>query len=130
MASKLGEVLKIEPAESYIKRPAGPLITIELKDISKLPGYIRISSMAEGAKTDDMIAQRILYSGLLNQCRKCRRFGHHARTYTTSRNKAWEGVPSPPGPPPPQAPWPANNQMEEPLIPSKIRGAGYLALKK
>jgi len=34
MASKIGEVLKIEPAKSYIKRPAGPLITIELKDIS------------------------------------------------------------------------------------------------
>jgi hypothetical protein len=56
MASKLGEVLKIEPTESYIKRPAGPLITIELKDISKLPGYIQIPSMAEGAKIDDMIA--------------------------------------------------------------------------
>ncbi len=40
MASKIEEVLEIEPAESYIKRPAGPLITIESKDISKLPGYI------------------------------------------------------------------------------------------
>ncbi len=40
MASKIGEVLEIEPAESYVKRPVGPLITIELKDISKLPGYI------------------------------------------------------------------------------------------
>jgi hypothetical protein len=99
MASKIGEVLEIEPAESYIKRPAGPLITIELKDISKLPGYIRISSMAEGAEIDNMIAQRILYSGLPNQCRKCRRFGHHARTYTTSRNKPWEGVPSSAEPP-------------------------------
>jgi hypothetical protein len=104
MASKLGEVLEIELAESYIKRPARPLITIELKDISKLPGYIRISSMAEGAKTDDMIAQRILYSGLPNQCRKCRRFGHHARTCTTSRNKAWEGVLSPARPPSTSAP--------------------------
>jgi hypothetical protein len=38
MASKIEEVLEIEPAELYIKRPAGPLITIKLKDISKLPG--------------------------------------------------------------------------------------------
>ncbi len=66
MASKIGEVLEIEPAESYIKRLAGPLITIKLKDISKLSGYIRIPSMAEGAETDDMIAQRILYFGLPN----------------------------------------------------------------
>ncbi len=69
MASKIGEVLEIEPTESYIKRPGGPLITIELKDISKLPGYIRIPLMAEGAGIDDMIVQKILYSGLPNQCR-------------------------------------------------------------
>ncbi len=104
MASKIGEVLEIEPAESYIKRPAGPLITIELKDISKLPGYIRIPSMAEGAETDDMIVQRILYSGLPNQCKKCRRFGHHARSCTTSRDKPWEGAPSSAGPPSTSAP--------------------------
>ncbi|CAK9219992.1 unnamed protein product [Sphagnum troendelagicum] len=104
MANKIGEVLEIETEESYIKRPAGPLIIIELKDISKLPGYIRIPSMAEGAETDDMIMQRILYSGLLNQCRKCRRFGHHARTCTTNRNKPWERVPSSVGPPSTSAP--------------------------
>ncbi len=37
MANKLGEVLEIEVANSYIKRPAGPMITIELRDISKFP---------------------------------------------------------------------------------------------
>jgi hypothetical protein len=72
MASKIGEVLEIESTDSYIKRPAGPMITIKLKDISKLPGYIRIPSMAEGAEINDLVAQRILYSGLPNQCRKCR----------------------------------------------------------
>jgi hypothetical protein len=97
-ASKIGEVLEIEAADSYIKRPSGPMITIELKDISKLPGYIQIPSMAEGAETNDMIAQRILYFGLLNQCRKCRRFGHHARSCTTNRSKPWEGVTPPTGP--------------------------------
>ncbi len=66
MANKLGEVLEIEAADSYIKRPAEPLITIELRDISKLPGYIRIPSMAKGADTNDTVAQRILYSGLPN----------------------------------------------------------------
>jgi hypothetical protein len=40
MASKLGEVLEIKAVDSYIKRSVGPMITIELKDISKLPGYI------------------------------------------------------------------------------------------
>jgi hypothetical protein len=72
MASKLGEVLEIEAADSYIKRPAGPMITIELRDISKLPGYIRISSIVEGTEDTIIIAQKNLYSGLPNQCRKCR----------------------------------------------------------
>jgi hypothetical protein len=55
MASKLGEVLNIEAADSYVKRPAGPMVTIETKDITKLAGYIRIPSMAEGASTTDTI---------------------------------------------------------------------------
>ncbi|CAM6021545.1 unnamed protein product [Sphagnum balticum] len=95
MASKLGEVLEIEAADSYIKRPTGPMVTIELKDISKLSGYIRIPSMAKGTENTVTIAQKILYSGLPNQCRKCRRFGHHARACIISKNKPWEGAPTP-----------------------------------
>jgi len=45
-----------------------------------------------------------MYFGLPNQCKKCRRFGHHARTCTTSRNKPWEGVPSSAGTPSTSAP--------------------------
>ncbi len=70
MASKLGKVLDIEAADSYIKRPAGPMVTIEVKDIAKLAGYIRIPSMAEGAAFTNTIRQKIFYSGLSNQCRK------------------------------------------------------------
>ncbi len=95
MASKLGEVLEIEATDSYIRRPAGPMITIELRDISKLLGYIRIPSMVEGSEDTATIAQKILYSGLPNQCRKCRRFGHLVRTCTTDRKKPWEGASTP-----------------------------------
>lgn len=66
MASKLGEVLDIEAANSYMKRPAGPTVTIEVRDIAKLAGYIRIPSMAEGASASDTIRQRILCLGLSN----------------------------------------------------------------
>ncbi len=55
MVSKLGEVLDIEATDSYMKRPAGPMVTIEVRDIAKLAGYIRIPSMAEGALATDMI---------------------------------------------------------------------------
>jgi len=94
MASKLGEVLEIKAADSYIKRPAGPMVTIELKDISKLQGFIRIPSMVKGTENTITIAQKILYLGLLNQCRRCRRFGHHARACITNRSKPWEGMPT------------------------------------
>jgi hypothetical protein len=91
MASKLREVLDIEGAYSYIKRPASPMVTIKVKDISKLAGYIRIPSMAEGALAMDTIRQRILYSGLLNQCQKCHKFGHHAQICNTNRIKPRKG---------------------------------------
>ncbi len=55
MASKLGEVLDIKAIDSYMKRPVGPMVTIEVKDIVKLAGYIRIPSMAEGALATDTI---------------------------------------------------------------------------
>jgi hypothetical protein len=95
MASKLEEVLEIEAADLYIKRPARPMVTIELRDISKLARYIRIPSMVEGTEDTVTIAQKNLYSGLPNQCKKCRCFGHHARACITNRNKPWEGAPTP-----------------------------------
>jgi hypothetical protein len=103
MAIKLGEALEIEAADSYIKRPVGPMITIELRDITKLAGYIIIPSMAEGAEMNDTVAQRILYSGLSNQCRRCRRFGHHARVCNVIKIKPWEGAAHPTPPPLPSS---------------------------
>jgi hypothetical protein len=55
MASKLGEVLETEAADSYMKRPTRPMVTIEVRDIIKLAGYIRIPSMAEGASAIDTV---------------------------------------------------------------------------
>jgi len=68
MASSIGDVLDIESPDSYIKRPTGPMVTVEVKDISKLVGIIRIPSMAESAGPRDTTTQKILYSVLLNQC--------------------------------------------------------------
>jgi hypothetical protein len=85
MASSIGEVLDIESPDSYIKRPAGPMVTVEVRDISKLAGIIRIPSMSEGADTGETTTQKILYSGLPNQCKKCRRFGHLARACPHNR---------------------------------------------
>jgi hypothetical protein len=92
MASKLGEVLDIEVADSYIKRLTGPMVMVEVQEISKLAGFIRIPSMAEGAATTNTIRQKILYLGLPNQCRKCRKFGHHARVYNISKTRPQEGL--------------------------------------
>jgi hypothetical protein len=91
MASSIGDVLDIESPDSYIKRPVGPMVTVEVKDISKLAGIIRIPSMAEGAGLGDTTAQRIFYSGLPNQCRKCRKFGHLAKTCPLNRSPSQGG---------------------------------------
>jgi hypothetical protein len=72
MASKIEEVLEIKLQDSYIKRPVGPMIMVETRDINKLIGYICISSMVEGATATDITLQKILYSCLPNQCWKCR----------------------------------------------------------
>jgi hypothetical protein len=91
MASSIGDVLDIESPDSYIKRPAGPMVTVEVKDISKLAGIIRIPSMAEGAGPRHTTAQSILYSGLSNQCRKCRKFGHLAKICPLNRSSTQDG---------------------------------------
>jgi len=60
MASSIGDVLDIKSPDFYIKRPAGPMVTVEVKDINKLARIIRIPSMAEGAGPGDTTAKRIL----------------------------------------------------------------------
>ncbi len=91
MASTIGEVLDIESPESYIKRPARPMIIVEGRDISKLARIIKIPSMAEGARPGDMTAQRILYFRLLNQCRRCQKFGHLTKACPFNRSPTQEG---------------------------------------
>jgi hypothetical protein len=63
MANNIGEVLDIELLDSYIKRPAGPMVTVEVKDISKLAWIIKIPSMTEGTNLGETTAQRISISG-------------------------------------------------------------------
>ncbi|CAK9215309.1 unnamed protein product [Sphagnum troendelagicum] len=101
--SSIGEVLDIESPDSYIKRLAGPMVIVKVRDISKLAGIIRMPSMSEGADTRETTAQRILYSGLSNQCRKCRRFGHLARACPHSKLPTQEGNTS--AKPPPKGSW-------------------------
>jgi hypothetical protein len=91
ITSKIGEVLEIKVTDSYMKRHAGPMIIVKVQNISKFDRYICIPSMAKGASTKDTIAQKILYSGLPNQCQKCHRFGHLARTCTVTKTTVWDG---------------------------------------
>lgn len=66
MASKIGEVLMIELVKSYVKKLAGPMITMEIQYISRLVGHICIPSMVESTPPKDTILQKIMYSSLPN----------------------------------------------------------------
>jgi len=77
--------------ELYVKRLARPMITMEIQDISRLAGHICIPSMVKSAIPKDTILQKIMYSSLRNQCRKCRQFGHFAYAYIVSKVPIWDG---------------------------------------
>jgi hypothetical protein len=55
MASKIREVLEVEPVESYVKKPTGPMRMVKIQDISKLTGHICIPSLVENATPNNTI---------------------------------------------------------------------------
>jgi hypothetical protein len=67
------------------------MVTVEVQDITKLAGFIKIPSMVEGAATTNSIRPKNLYFGLPNQCKKCRKFEHHAKACNTSKIKPQDG---------------------------------------
>jgi hypothetical protein len=77
--SYIGEVLHVEAHESYIKRLVNSLVTMEVHDIKRLTESILIPSLNPNDPVGTMTSQP-MYSGLPNQCKRCRRFGHFART--------------------------------------------------
>jgi hypothetical protein len=66
MASKIGEVLEIMLVESYVKRHARLMITVEIQNISRLANHIYILSMVENVTSKDAILQKIMYSCVPN----------------------------------------------------------------
>ncbi len=69
-------MLEVESPESYIKRPASSMITIEISNVMKLPRGILLPSLDLRDPIDAIVMQCISYFGLPNQCR---RFYHFAK---------------------------------------------------
>lgn len=74
LAGQIGEVILIENSDSYKGKTAGPRIRILVQDLASLPSTVTFLG-PEG------VSQKIkvIYSGLQNQCNRCRGFGHYAR---------------------------------------------------
>jgi len=68
------------------------MITVEIQCISRLEGHICIPSMVECTTPKDTTLQKILYSSLPNQCRKCRHFDHFTHACTISKVLIWDGT--------------------------------------
>jgi hypothetical protein len=71
MASNLGKVFKIEPMDSYTKRSIGPMVTIEISNISKFLKYVKIPLVDSNNLVKTFFFHKIAYLGLPNQCDKC-----------------------------------------------------------
>lgn len=82
LAAKLGKVLKVETLESYKAKIAGYRIKILRKNIHNLPATIVIPGELLGEETE----HGLLFSGLPEQCRRCRKFGHHAKHCDKPKN--------------------------------------------
>jgi len=69
----------VEAQESYVKRLVNSLITMEVHDIKRFVESILIPSLDPNGPVGTMTSQP-MYSRLLNQCKRCRRFGHFTKT--------------------------------------------------
>lgn len=83
----IGEVIKVEDKSTPLKRPAGPIIHIHVSSIDKLPGYLLVPNISNEAGTGQMREQKVFYSGLPDQCNRCRQFGHQSGDCNLSRYK-------------------------------------------
>jgi hypothetical protein len=72
----LGKVFKIEPMDSYIKKLVGPMVTIEILDISKLLKCIKIPLVDSHNLIKTFVLHKITYLGLSNQCDTCQQIRH------------------------------------------------------
>jgi len=70
------KILKIEPMDSYIKRSIGPMVAIEILDISRLPKYIKIPLVDSNNPNMIFVFHKITYLGLPNQYHKCQQIRH------------------------------------------------------
>lgn len=87
LASQLGEVILVEDTESYKGKTAGPRIRALVQDPTSLPPFITLIG------TDGSIKQKIkvLYTGLPNQCNRCRGIGHYAKECKQIKNTTQAG---------------------------------------
>jgi hypothetical protein len=76
MENNLRKVFKIEPVDSYTKRSIGPMVAIEISDISRLPKYVKISLVDSNNPNKTFIFHKITYLGLPNQWHKCQQIRH------------------------------------------------------
>lgn len=84
LASKIGEVILIKESNSSKGKTAGPRIRTLVQDPSSLPSTITPIGSDRATKQEI----KVLYSGLQNQCNRCRGFGHYAKDCKQYKNQS------------------------------------------
>lgn len=79
IGSLIGEVVSVEGKAKSCKRPVGPIVNILVPQTDRLPATLITPNVSCDAVPGAKIRQRILYSGLPNQCNRCRKFGHETQ---------------------------------------------------
>jgi len=94
LAAKLEKVLKVETLETYKAKTAGYRIKILRNNIHDLP----TSLVIPGEKPGEATEHGLLFSGLPDQCRRWRKFGHMAKHCDKPKNskEGWKYQPKEP----------------------------------
>ena len=89
IGEQVGQVVTVDTSEAYRAKLFGPRIRLLVRDLSKLPHTVLVPRL-DG---DGVVEYALEFSGLPNQCGRCRSYDHQVRHCPRKDNKARRNAP-------------------------------------